>query len=173
MEKKKWVLILKHVIYTVLFLFFYVLQTTPDFFRLFDVKPTFLIPMAICIAIFEGEFVGGIYGAFAGALCDMGSPTLFGVYGILLLGCCVVSGLLVIYLLRQRVTTALLLTLSTAAIVQTIIFFFSFTIWRYDGVGMLFLTKTLPGIFYTTLFTPFFYWMTRHIWRAFEKRLED
>ena len=55
--------------YGAIFVFLYVLQCTPGFLEIMEVKPILLIPAAITLAMFEGEFIGGLYGAFAGLLC--------------------------------------------------------------------------------------------------------
>jgi cell shape-determining protein MreD len=87
-----------------------VLQSTPGFLSVFGIKPNLLIGSAICLAMFEGEFVGGLYGALAGMLLDLGSSRIFGFYSILLFIFCIGAGLAVIYLLHLTWINALMMT---------------------------------------------------------------
>ena len=54
----------------------YIIQTTPGLFEFFGIKPILVLPACICIAVFEGEFAGGLFGFFAGLLCDSASETV-------------------------------------------------------------------------------------------------
>ncbi len=62
---------LKALLYAVLSLVLYVLQAAV-FTRLslFGVKPLILPVAVVCIALFEGSFIGGIFGLVCGVLCD-------------------------------------------------------------------------------------------------------
>ena len=92
-EKKKFFACFRYVVYTVIFFLFYVLQNTPSLFSVRGIKPILLIPAAVVFAMYEGEFIGGIFGALAGMLCDMGGFFLFGFDAILTLVFSAVSGL--------------------------------------------------------------------------------
>ena len=69
-QRKKLYHILKWSSYVLLIIIAYVLQTTTSLFVIFGVKPLLLAPLAVCIAMFEGEFAGAIFGAVAGLLAD-------------------------------------------------------------------------------------------------------
>ena len=64
-QRKKLYHILKWSSYVLLIIIAYVLQTTTSLFVIFGVKPLLLVPLAVCIAMFEGEFAGAIFGAVA------------------------------------------------------------------------------------------------------------
>jgi rod shape-determining protein MreD len=114
MRRQKLLIALKHAGYMLLLLFVYVLQVTPGLFSLFGVKPMPVIALAVCIAMAEGEFAGGLYGVFCGLLLDFGAFTLFGIISVLMLICGVATGLLTIYLVRDGLRSAFLLTLAAA-----------------------------------------------------------
>ena len=99
MEKRKLLIRSRYLVYGAIFVLLYVLQCMPGFLEIGGVRPMLLIPAAVTLAMFEGEFGGGLYGALAGLLCGLSSPMLFGFDGMLLLCFCLASGLLVIYLL--------------------------------------------------------------------------
>ena len=46
------------------------LQTTPGLFQLGEAKPLWLLPLALAVAVEEGEFAGGIFGAVCGLMWD-------------------------------------------------------------------------------------------------------
>ena len=80
----------------------------------FGIKPNLVIPAVVCIAMVEGEFVGGLLGALGGMLLDLGAFSVFGFYSIQLLVICVAIGLLVIYLMKNNLLSAAILFGGTA-----------------------------------------------------------
>ena len=65
-------------------------------------KPLLLLPLAISIAMFEGEWVGGLVAMGCGLLWDMAGEAPFGSYGVLCLVVGVSTGLLLKLLLRNE-----------------------------------------------------------------------
>lgn len=159
MEKRKLLIRSRYLVYGAVFVFLYVLQCMPGFLEIGGVRPILLIPAAVTLAMFEGEFVGGLYGALAGLLCGLSSPMVFGFDGLLLLCLCVVSGLLVIYLLRRTLMTAYLLVGVSVTSRCCPAYFFSYAIWGYENSGDIFWHSTVWMILYTSLLTPVFYKM--------------
>ncbi|MDD2955715.1 MAG: rod shape-determining protein MreD [Oscillospiraceae bacterium] len=157
MRNKIVVLTVKYSLMTLMLILLYALQTTPSLFALWGVRPVLLIPAAVAIAMTEGEFAGGVFGAFCGLLCDLGSQTLFGFNGLILLLCCTGVGLLTIYLMRPSWRSALLYTAAVALLRGLIDFFFSYGMWGYEGVSLILLRETLPVAAYTTAVAPLFY----------------
>ena len=76
-NNRRKILTIKYCTLTVLFLLIYVLQSTPGLFSVLGVKPVLLIPAAITLAMYEGEFSGGLCSiiyynaATLGSLCIM------------------------------------------------------------------------------------------------------
>lgn len=159
MEKRKLLIRSRYLVYGAVFVFLYVLQCMPGFLEIGGVRPILLIPAAVTLAMFEGEFVGGLYGALAGLLCGLSSSMVFGFDGLLLLCFCVASGLLVIYLLRRTLMTAYLLVGVSVALRCRLAYFFSYGIWGYEDGGDIFWRSTVWMIFYTSLLTPVFFKM--------------
>ena len=58
-RKRKRSQITKWVCYALLMLLCTVLQTLPGLFRLGEAKPLWLLPLALAVAVEEGEFAGG------------------------------------------------------------------------------------------------------------------
>ena len=61
--------VLKFSVYALIVFSAYIIQTTPGLFDFYGIKPILVLPACICIAVFEGEFAGGLFGFFAGLLC--------------------------------------------------------------------------------------------------------
>ena len=165
MNRTKLTLTAKYLTYGLVLLLLYVLQTTPGLFVIFGAKPMLVVPAAIAIAMCEGEFVGGLYGAFAGLLCDMGSSMLFGFNGFLLTFFCVVTGLLVIHLMHCNAWNAILFTFITMLAIGSLEFLFGYGMWGLENVWMIYTYRTLPLIVYTAVVSPLPFWLMRGIHR--------
>ena len=159
------------MVYAVLLLLLYVVQTTPGLFLFGGIKPLIIIPASITIAMVEGEFVGGIYGAFAGLLCDTAGSSLLGFNGLFISFFCILSGLLVIYLLRCNLLGCMMFTGVTLLVRGSVEFLFAYGMWGHDGVWRIYVFYTLPTVAYTLAATPLVFWAVRGIFRKFEKAI--
>lgn len=172
MNNTKYVNILRHGVYCLVFLFLYTLQTIPGFFEIKSVKPIWVIPAAIALAMFEGEFRGGIYGAAAGLLCDMGSFLIFGFNGLITCLFCIAAGLLVIYLMRCNAATCLLFVFVFMLARGSLEFLFAYGMWGYSDVWRIYLYQTLPVAVFSTAISPALFYLMRGLFNAFEARLK-
>ena len=170
-QRKKLYHILKWSSYVLLIIIAYVLQTTTSLFVIFGVKPLLLVPLAVCIAMFEGEFAGAIFGAVAGLFCDLGSGQLFGSNGLVLMLCCLAAGLLVHVLMRPTLLTCMILSGGTLLLRGMFDFFFNLALWDYDGISRVLLTNIFPVILYSLVVTPLFYLLIKKLSARFEELL--
>ncbi len=164
-------MIFKYTLYALILLLLYILQTTPGVLELAGAKPMLVIPAALAIAMVEGEFVGGVYGALAGLLCDLGGSVLFGFNGLFLSVFCIGAGLLVIYLMHCNTRGALLFVTVTMLVRGSVEYLFGYRMWGYENVWKIFALRILPMSLYTILVTPLLFWLIRWIYRLFQKRL--
>lgn len=171
-EKKKFFSGFRHVAYGTVFLLLYVLQNTPSLFSVCGIKPILLIPAAVVFAMYEGEFVGGVFGALAGMLCDLGGFFLFGFDAILTLIFAVASGLLIIYLLRRNLRNAFLLVFVSMLIRCCLTYFFMYHIWQYEDAASIFLDRTIWVILYSTILTPVYFGLWKRVCGFFHRRME-
>jgi len=169
MNRTKLTLVAKHLTYGLALLVLYVLQTTPGLFVIFGAKPMLVVPAAIAIAMHEGEFVGGWYGAFAGLLCDMGGNMLFGFSGLLLTFFCVGTGLLVTHLMHSNIWNSILFTFIAMLAMGSLEFLFGYGMWGLPNVWMIYVYRTLPLIAYTTVVAPLLFWLMRGIYRRAQR----
>lgn len=172
MNRKKWFHAAKYAAYVVVMVVLYVVQTTPGFLAVFGVKPNFVIPAAICIAMLEGEYIGGLYGALAGILCDLGSFTLFGFNAIIIMIACVITGLLVIYMLHSSVINYVLLLSGTLLVRGLLDFLLSYVMWNYENIWMFFFYRMLPSIIYSVAAAPLVYYLLRWIYNRLEVQIK-
>jgi cell shape-determining protein MreD len=169
----KYITILRHAVYCLLFLILYVVQTVPGLFVIRGIKPIWVIPAAIALAMFEGEFIGGIYGAAAGLLCDIGGFLLFGFNGFLTCVYCIAVGLLVIYLMRCNMLGCMMFVFIFMLLRGSLEFLFLYGMWGYDDVWRIYVNQTLPTVLFSTLISPIVFYSMRGVFRRFERVLKD
>jgi cell shape-determining protein MreD len=178
-DNKKKIYIMRHTVYSVMLLLLYVLQSTPGPFNVGGAAPLWVIPAAVCVAMFEGEFVGGIYGAAAGLLCDAaavprqsGGTVVFGMSGFLLCVLCVVVGLLIIYLLRCNLLGCMLFVATITIALGSLEFLFAYGMWGHENGWKIYVYHTLPVIAWTLAVTPLLFFAIRWIHNRFEAALQ-
>ena len=107
----------------------------------------------ICIAVYEGEFAGGLFGFFFGLLCDSTSETIFGFNSLLFLVFCVFAGLATIYLFRRSTMNIMLLCLGAIFLRSVLEYFFGFILFGYENLVPFFYTRLGPQGVLTSLFS--------------------
>ena len=117
-RKRKRSQITKWVCYALLMLLCTVLQTLPGLFRLGEAKPLWLLPLALAVAVEEGEFAGGIFGAVCGLMWDYTAGRTAGLLAFeLLLLCFLLSAVMQLYF---KTSAANVVLLETAAVLLVI-----------------------------------------------------
>ena len=86
-----------------IFFLLYILQSTPGMLEFWGYKPLLLAPCMISVAMLEQEYAGALFGAFAGALCDLNANTYFGFNAMMFMLCGLAVGLLCEYSCVERV----------------------------------------------------------------------
>ena len=172
-QKTKRLIVIKNLIYTLSVLLAFILQETPVLFEIREVRPVLVIAVVTVIAMFEGEFAGGLFGLLGGLLCDTAAAHIFGVASIffLVLGCG--CGLLVIYLIQPNRKTAFLLAFGFALIYGLASHYLIYGLWGYEGASQLIVAKTLPSALYTALAAALLLWPARKFHEYFEEALEQ
>ena len=172
-RRKLWT-VLRWVGYVLFVLLIYIFSEMPGFLQIGRIKPVLLIPCAMLIAIYEGEFAGGLCGVLCGLLMDLGGGRAIGFFAFFMLLLCVAAGLIFIYLVKLTLLTSTLAVLAGGAAIELIDYFFNYLIWGFEEGGIILFGTVLPMILYTALFAPFFYWIVRRMHLFFDhKLLED
>lgn len=155
--------IIKWVVLGLFTIIVFTLQATPSFLEIFGVKPVLLLPLAIAIPMFEGEWAGGFAALGCGLLWDMSSESPFGSYGFLCLVAGVATGLLLRFLLRNEWFNCMFLVFVASLVVFSLEFLFTYAIYSYEDYAQVFFTKHLPMIAYTTAVSPAIYYAIKLI----------
>ena len=166
-RKRTMRLVAKHGCFVLALLLAYVLQTMPGFLSFFGVKPVFLVPLALCIAAYEGAFAGAIYGALAGLLWDIAAGRVTGFFAILLMICCFLVSVAVSMYLRNTVLNLSLLSAGALLLLCTIDFMFSYLLRGYAGLAHLYFFKLLPIVVFSAFLTFAPWLLARKIFKAF------
>lgn len=144
--------ILKFFTYALVVFASYIIQTTPGMLEFMGVSPILVLPACICLAVYEGEFAGGIFGFFAGALCDCAAETVFGFNAFFYLIFCTAAGLFAIYFFRRSVMNVMLACLISMTLCSLIEFFFVYFLYSYSGLSAFFYLVVAPQIVYSSIF---------------------
>lgn len=83
MNRRSKIQLAKYFLYILLIIILYVLQNDPNFTLSNGTGPVLVLPFAVAVAMFDGQLAGGLFGLFAGILCDTSSSVLFGFGSIL------------------------------------------------------------------------------------------
>ena len=160
--------LLKFTVYAVIVFAAYIIQTTPNLLDFFGIKPLLVLPMCICLAVFEGEFEGGVFGFIVGLFVDSTSETVFGFNSLVFLVLSVSAGLLAIYVFRRSTMNVMLLCLFAVFIRALLEFFFAFVIYGYPNLEPYFYTQFAPQVVLTSIFAYPFCEFFRYLHKKFE-----
>lgn len=163
--KRRMINILKWAVYAVVLLISYSLMVSPGLFSESNKRPLLLIPLVVCVAIYEGELAGGIFAIIAGLIWDSGVDTIMGFQVLILYVCCVISALIVKFLLRESIFSAILLSVLSVFIYSTYHFLFVYVIWNHpiEVLSKLFLHDYMSIFLYTIPAIPIYYFIVRLI----------
>ncbi len=160
--------ILKFFVYALIVFAAYILQTTPGLFDFYGIKPILVLPACICIAVYEGEFAGGLFGFFFGIFCDSTSETVFGFNAFVFLVLCVCAGLATIYIFRRSTMNIMLLCLGAVFFRSALEYFFGFILYGYENLVPFFYTEVAPQVVLTSIFSLPFCLLFRWLHKKFE-----
>lgn len=136
--------IVKWICYALLGLLCAVLQTTPGLFQLGAAKPLWLLPLALAVAVFEGEFAGVVFGAVCGLMWDWLAGRTVGMLALeLLLLCFAVSAVMQLYFKNSAANFALIAS-AAALLVLTLDWLFFYYMPGYSGAASRWLWFVLP-----------------------------
>lgn len=166
-KKEKRNTVIRWILYILLTVISYIYMTTAPQKLLMIRTPLFVIPIAMCVAMFEEPFDSAIMGCAAGLLLDTAQGTLIGLSGIIMLWCCLGTSLLFHFFMRRHIINIIALN-AAAVIAQGIIhYFFYYAIWEYDSAGKIFSREFLPVMIGTIIAVIPFFFIIRFLSRRF------
>lgn len=166
MRKTTKILIIRRFLFVLIILFAHVLQNSKGIFpSVFGIHANLLIPLCVCIGMFEREIAGAALGLFAGVLWDTVSGLGDGYNALFLMIVGALCGLLINILMRNNLMTALLLSAAACILYSLLYSVFFLLAEGVDSVGYLLLRYYLPGSLYSFVFTPAWYLLVRLVMR--------
>jgi len=170
MKKENLHIYIRRVVLAVLIIITAIMQNTAHLLpTIFGIRTFFLVPVVVCIAMFEKDITAALFGTFAGLLWDTTSAVGDGFNTIFLMLVGSICGILINYLMRNNMVTAVILT-SGSLVLYSLCYWLFFVVGKgVAGGGLLIFTFYLPCCAYTLIFTPLIYMLIR----AFMKKLRD
>lgn len=129
------------------------------------VKPglLLLIPLTVCISIYEREFAAFFFGILSGALWDLASPVADGVFALCFALLAFACGLLAKRVFRNTLAASMLLCFLFVSSVNLVSVVYDLFNAGFSGILPAVLRVYLPSALLTTLVEPLFYFPVRAI----------
>lgn len=107
--------------------------------------PLAIIPLAVAVAMFEGDLAAGIFGAVCGLMLDIASGTTAGFYAIWLLCACPVISLLSRFWIKVNIASHFVLNAAVSVIVAVLDVVFLHWVWEGSQFTISFVSAILPA----------------------------
>lgn len=153
-RKRNVTLITKWVLYILIVLVAAALQSVPNFLQFGSVKPLFILPVCLAVAIYEGEYSGAFFGAFGGLLWDWTAGRVSGLMALGLLAVCFAAAIVVELYLRVNYINFMLVNLACCALVASTDFLFYYIMPGYNEVLSRYVTVILPMAIVSAILSP-------------------
>ncbi len=160
-QRKK--MIIRRAVLALIILALSVMQNTDGFFpQIFGIRALPLIPAVVCIAMFERDIAGMLFGLFAGALWDVfASGNNFNALFLLTVG--FLCGTLINTVMRNNVVTASLLSAVFIFIYSIGYWLFHYVFLGIDSAAHMLMRYYIPDMFYTLVFAPIIFIIIRAV----------
>lgn len=154
--------VIRRALLAVLVLITYLFQNTGGLFPApAGIHANLLIPLVVCIAMFEREFAGLFYGLFAGAMLDAFSSNTICYNAIMFTVIGFAAGALITYVMRNNLVCAAMLTTISAFLYNTLYFIFYCAFDGGDNQLFVYFRYFFLSVIYTVIFTPLYYLIIR------------
>lgn len=161
--------IIRRVIFAVLMLLTFMFQNTGVLFPSpAGIHALLLLPLTVCIGMFEREFAGLFFGLFAGAMLDAFSSNTICFHSIAFTLFGFTAGALTTYLMRNNFLCALILTAIFTFAHNTVYFFIFCAFDGADNQILVYLRYFFLSVLYTVLFTPVYYFFVRAVTKKYK-----
>ncbi len=160
-------LYLRWFAYALILLLVSLLQAAPRLFpAIGGAHPCPLIAAVVCIAMFEGPFVGAAVGVGGGLLWALYADRLFGFDALLLLVVGCVCGLLIQVLIRNNWMSALLLNAATLFVYMLVDWLVRYVLFAQAESWYALWHILLPNALYTFVLSPAVYYLAYRVARG-------
>ena len=165
MDRRKILLkqVAKYSIFVLAVFVLYILQSTPGFLAVFGIKPVFMLPFCMVLAMMDESWHTLFVYVTAGLLTDLSSGRIVGVFSILLLLMCFVAVISVKFFFKPNLRNIYSYTFLAMVIMLSLDFFFSFMFGHYTGKLFYYIKNVLIISGYSAVFSIPFYFFIDYI----------
>ena len=160
---------IKYVLLCLVVFVLFILQGTPGFLSVFGVKPVFLIPFCINLAMLEEENYTLVVYVMAGLLFELSAGRVVGLYTIPLIIACSISMIMVKFIFQPNYRNSMAMSFISTFIILSLDFFFNYIIQGHKGVFIIYFKTVLLCSVYSTLFSVLYYKIIVAIKARFKK----
>lgn len=160
---------IKYVLLCLVVFVLYILQGTPGFLQIFGIKPVFLIPFCINLAMLEDENYTLIVYVVAGLLFELSAGRIVGFYTVPIIIACVVCMIMVKFIFKPNYRNSMAMSFVSTFAILLLDFFFSYILPGHKGIFIIFFKTVLLSSVYSTLFSVLYYKIIVAIQSRFKK----
>ncbi len=135
--------------------------------EIFGARAFVLLPLSVCIAMYEREIPAAVFGALSGVLWDCVSG-IEGFNGLVIMVLSAVCSILISHLMQNNIVTAFVLNTSAVAVYELMYIIVNF---GFSGGGISakqILTFYVPSFVYTVAFVPVSYFVITKIFKRYK-----
>lgn len=129
----------------------------------FGAKAMLLIPLCVCIAMYERSMGGLAFGVLCGALWDAASARGDGFFSVCLACIGFIAGAATTYFMRNNILSAMIMCASACTATNVLYWLVFILLKGYEGATGVLMSFYLPCAFYSFLFTFLYYYIVRFI----------
>ncbi len=156
--------VVKYTAFSLEILLSYIIQSTPGLtLEVFGGRPVLMLPIAMTVAIFEGEIPAIVFGVICGLMADSGYSGPMGYYAIMLAILCYIVSILMENYIRTNLLTAVLIGAVSIPVIIVVQFLLFYVAMGYGYAWEYFAAHYISRIIYTFAFVPVYYGINRFI----------
>ncbi|MBQ6897134.1 MAG: hypothetical protein IJN69_08015 [Oscillospiraceae bacterium] len=160
---------IKYVLLCLMVFVLYILQGTPGFLSVFGIRPVFLIPFCIILAMLEEENYAIIVYVMAGLLFELSAGRIVGLYTIPLIIACMICMIMVKFIFQPNYRNSMAMCFISTFIILSLDFFFNYILPGHRGIFIIFIKTVLLTSIYSTLFSVLYFKIIVAVQNRFKK----
>ncbi len=149
--------ITKYVLLCICVFVLYIFQGTPGFLSLWGVRPVFIIPFCVNLAMLEEENYKIIVYIIAGLFMEFSAGRIIGLYTIPIILLCTGCSIIVQVLIKPTYRNTVMLAFAVTFIILTIDFLFNYILPGHSGSLIVFVKTVLLSSVYSMAFSVLYY----------------
>ena len=141
---------------------FFIVEQVPNLIpSINNVKPIILLPIAIMIALFEGQKVGLVFGFVVGLFLDVGAVGVIGFNSAVMTCLGFLVGNTAQKIIKFNLITSIAFVIAFTSAFYMLHFVFKFLLHGYSDIAYTFLNHYIIGMLYTVAISPFVYFFNK------------